>query len=326
MLEAFFAVIPIFLIIGLGVALRARDVLPEGSGPMLGVYVLRLALPLLILHILAGARPEDLAHGGFWLGVLGSQLLVYALGYWGDRLFCRRGTGPAVISALSCSACNTAFVGLPIVTNLLPGNQKALLIAGLATLTTNIVMIIGQARLDLLAGAAAWGDGSRSRLATLLRVFVLGNPILLATLAGAALSLSGLGLWEPLDRTISLVGYTAAPCMLLALGLNLRQKLALAMGRAEGHAALRQTWLISCKLLLHPLLCWGIMWMLGISGAWLAIGVIMSGTGTALIVTVLAEVYSAVPEESALTAVLSNGLSIFTLTGFVWLFMRLGMI
>lgn len=53
MLEAFFAVIPIFLIIGLGVLLRARDVLPEGSGPMLGVYVLKLALPLLILHILA---------------------------------------------------------------------------------------------------------------------------------------------------------------------------------------------------------------------------------------------------------------------------------
>ena len=52
----------------------------------------------------------------------------------------------------------------------------------------------------------------------------------------------------------------------------------------------------------------------------------MSGTATALIVTVLAEIYGAVPEESALTAVLSNALSMFTLTGFVWLFMRLGMI
>lgn len=326
MLEALFAVVPVFLIIGMGVLLRAREVLPESAGPVLGVYVLKLALPLLILHILAGAHPGDLAHGGFWAGVIGSQLIVYALGYWGDRLFCRRGAGPAVISALSCSACNTAFVGLPIVTNLLPGNQEALLIAGLATLTTNIVMIMGQARLDMLAGAAAWSDGSRSRVATLLRVFILGNPILLATLAGVALSLSGLGLWAPLDRTVSLVGYTAAPCMLLALGLDLRQKLALAMHRAEGHAALRQVWLISCKLLLHPLLCWAIMWLLGISGAWLAIGVIMSGTATALIVTVLAEIYGAVPEESALTAVLSNALSMFTLTGFVWLFMRLGMI
>lgn len=326
MLEALFAVVPVFLIIGAGVLLRTRDVLPENAGPVLGVYVLRLALPLLILHILAGARPADLAHGGFWLGVIGSQLIVYALGYWGDRLFCRRGAGPAVISGLSCSACNAAFVGLPIVTNLLPGNQEALLIAGLATLTPNVVMIMGQARLDMLAGASAWSDGARCRATALLRVFLLGNPILLATLAGAILSLSGLGLWEPLDRAVSMVGHTAAPCMLLALGLDLRQKLALALGRAQGHAALRQSWLICCKLLLHPLLCWGIMWLLGISGVWLAIGVLMSGTATALIVTVLGEVYRAVPEESALTVVLSNGLSMFTLTGFVWLFMRLGML
>ena len=52
----------------------------------------------------------------------------------------------------------------------------------------------------------------------------------------------------------------------------------------------------------------------------------MSATATALVVTVIAEVYSAVPEEAALTAVVSNGLSIFTLTGFVWAFQALGML
>ena len=218
-------------------------------------------------------------------------------GLLGRPPLCRRAQ-PGRNSALSCSACNTALLGLPIVTNLLPGNQEALLIAGLATLTTNIVMIMGQARLDMLAGAAAWGGGSRSGAVALLRVFILGNPILLATLAGAALSLSGLGLWAPLDRGHRQPGGPyGAPACLLALGLDLRQKLALAMHRAEGHAVLRQVWLISCKLLLHPLLCWAIMWLLGISGAWLAIGVIMSGTATALIVTVLAEVYGAVPRS-----------------------------
>jgi hypothetical protein len=44
------------------------------------------------------------------------------------------------------------------------------------------------------------------------------------------------------------------------------------------------------------------------------------------VVTVIAEVYSTVPEEAALTAVVANGLSIFTLTGFVWGFHALGMI
>ena len=55
-------------------------------------------------------------------------------------------------------------------------------------------------------------------------------------------------------------------------------------------------------------------------------GVLVSATATALLVTVIAEVYKAVPEEAALTAVLSNGVSLLTLTGFVWLFQYLGLI
>ena len=160
----------------------------------------------------------------------------------------------------------------------------------------------------------------------LLRVFILGNPILLSTLAGIALSASGLGLWGPIDRAVSLVGYTAAPCMLLALGLDLRQKLVVATRQAHGHAMLRLSWFVLCKLLVHPLLCWAMLATLGVSGLWLVISVIISASATALVVTVIAEVYSTVPEESALTAVVANGLSIFTLTGFVWGFQALGMV
>ena len=327
MFQALFTVLPVFLIIGAGVLLRSRDVLPENAGPVLGIYVLKLALPLLILHLLAGAKVKDLAHWAFWGGILGSQLVMYCVGNLGDKIFCRRGVGPSVIAGLSCSACNAAFVGLPIVSNLFPGNASAMLIAGLCTLTPNVVMILGQSRLDALAGSLAWDGGNPLKFfGKLVRVFILGNPILLSTLAGIALSASGLGLWEPIDRAVSLVGYTAAPCMLLSLGLDLRQKLVVATRQAHGHAVVRQCWFIICKLVLHPLLCWGIMYALGITGLWLTIGVLISATATALLVSVLAQVYDTVPEEAALTAVVNNGLSILTLTGFVWLFQTLGMV
>ena len=65
-----------------------------------------------------------------------------------------------------------------------------------------------------------------------------------------------------------------------------------------------------CKLVLHPLLCWAMLAAFGVSGLWLVISVIISATATALVVTVIAEVYSAVPEEAALTAVVANGLRI----------------
>jgi malonate transporter len=131
-MEAFYAVLPVFLLIAVGAAVHMTDVLPENTGAAMGLYVLKLALPVLMLHILAGASRLDLAHGGFWLGVIGAQMLCYLLGYVVDRLFSRRGTGPAIISGLACSASNTAFVGLPIVASLLPGNHEAMVVAGLA--------------------------------------------------------------------------------------------------------------------------------------------------------------------------------------------------
>ena len=192
-MEAFYAVLPVFLLIAVGAAVHMTDVLPENTGAAMGLYVLKLALPVLMLHILSGASRLDLAHGGFWLGVIGAQMLCYLLGYAVDRLFSRRGTGPAIISGLACSASNTAFVGLPIVAGLLPGNHEAMVVAGLAALTPNVVVIMAQIRMDCLAGSAAWGDG-RGRIWKLLRLFLLGNPLLLATLAGLALACSGLGL------------------------------------------------------------------------------------------------------------------------------------
>ena len=49
-----------------------------------------------------------------------------------------------------------------------------------------------------------------------------------------------------------------------------------------------------------------------------------SATGTALVASVLAEVYSAVPEEAALTAVLSNAASMVSLMLFIFLLQGAG--
>ena len=318
MLTAFFAVFPVFLIIGFGVLLRARDILPDQTGGILGLYVLTLALPLLLLHVMAQADRGTPNHARFWIGAVGAPVICYVLGYVSDRLFCRRGICPAVTSALGCSASNTAFVGLPIVESLLPGNTEALVVAGLMTLTPNVVVIMAQVRFDLRVNAVSASDRSGHTWA-LLRTLILGNPILLSTVGGLVLALSGLGLWQPLDRACSLVGFTAAPCMLVALGLDLGEKLRLALSRGRGHALLWQSWLVSCKLLVCPLICWLIMSALSVDPLWLGVAVLTSGTGTALMASVLAQIYTAVPEESALTVVLSNGISMLTLTAIIWI-------
>ena len=322
MFQACFAVLPVFFVIYLGVFLSDRDILPEQAGTMLGVFVLKVALPFLILHILAGADPVNFARWGFWLGTIGCQVLGYAAVYWLDRMILRRGTGPATISALNACSSNAAFVGIPIVAGLLPGNSEALLISGLVAVTPNLIFIFAQIRFDMLAGYAAWSK--KSGMGHLLRTFLIGNPLLLFTVLGLGLSLSGLGLWEPLDRTVALVGYSAAPCMLLSLGLDLRERLRMSVRRIRIRGMAYQFWLVLWKLLFLPLLCWGIMTLMGTPPLWTGVSVLTMATGSGMVASVLAQVYSTVPEEAALTTILTNGLSMVTLTLTIYLLTMFG--
>ena len=43
-MEAFYAVLPVFLLIAVGAAVHMTDVLPENTGAAMGLYVLKLAL------------------------------------------------------------------------------------------------------------------------------------------------------------------------------------------------------------------------------------------------------------------------------------------
>ena len=47
-MEAFYAVLPVFLLIAVGAAVHMTDVLPENTGAAMGLYVLKLALPVLM--------------------------------------------------------------------------------------------------------------------------------------------------------------------------------------------------------------------------------------------------------------------------------------
>ena len=324
MLEVLYAILPVFLIIACGMIVERWAFLPSTTAAALSIYVLRLALPVLLMQILAGANKADLARGGFWFALLTAQLVVYGLGYVGDLLFARRGQGPAVVTGVSCSCCNAAFLGLPIVANLLPGNQEALLIAGIATITPSVIMTIAQSHLEILEQQAK-PDTNRSLWLVLGRAILL-NPLLIGLVVGVGLCVSGIGLWPPIDRAARLIGVTSAPCVLLALGLDMRNKLRVAFRSPGKHKFARQVGVNLVKLVVHPLLAWALLAACGLGGMWLAVGVIMAGTASAVGAYVVAEVYHTIPEESALSVVLTNGLSLFTMSAFAYTFKLLGMI
>ena len=323
MVSAFLAILPIFLLIGVGMIADKCRFLPDNLSSMLSAYVLRLALPILLLRIIGSADLGDLARGDFWFALLLAQVVVYLMGYLGDLTFARRGKGPAAVTALGCSCCNAAFLGLPIIASLLPNNPEALLAAGIATVTPSISMVPGQVTLEFLRQKEQ--QSAQVGIGTLLIRAFLHNPIFMGLLSGVVLCLSGIGLWAPLDRTAELIGQTCGPCALVALGLDMRSRMGVAM-RAEAHAFRVPLGVLLVKLVIHPLLAWLLLAVCGVSGLWLAVGVIMAGTATGVAVYMMADYYQTVPEEGALSVVLTNGLNLFTLSIFAFIFRLMGAI
>ncbi len=331
MLTTFLAIVPVFLVILAGVVVDRLKALPEDAGRLLSLFAVNVTCPCLNFHIMSEARLDQLAPARWWVGVIGLQLLLL-LAVWGLERLRGRGDGPAMTAGLSATFCNAGFVGLSVVMNVFPGSAQALTATGLVMVACNPVIIIGQMSLTAWSRRQRMGRhhlhasmGFRRRLWRFFRTFILANSMLMATVAGLAVGLLGIPLWEPLDRGIAMLGSTAPPTMLFTMGLCLRAGLTDAI-RSHGVSLPGQVWLCSCKLLLLPLATLGVMLLLDIDPLWTCVTVLIAATGTGILTSTMAQVYNAAPGQAALTVGVTNILSLFSMTAALWLMARMDLI
>ncbi len=77
-----------------------------------------------MLQVLSQSSVSDVLHGGYWAGFIIAQTLIYVVAYVGHLYVSKKGHGDAASFALSCSCGNVAFIGLPVVSSLFPGNHE----------------------------------------------------------------------------------------------------------------------------------------------------------------------------------------------------------
>ena len=325
MLALFHAILPVFLTIFAGMLLERLRVLPEDIDRVLGVLVVKVCLPCLLFHYFAGVTPEQLSRGRWWLCVLGCQAAVMLAVCLMDRL---RGAsaGEGMIAGLEASFSNVAFMGLPVVLSVLPDDPEAPVICGLLIISINTVAIPGQVFLDIWHRRRSGdeiGGGLAAHAWHVLRHYILGNFLLMATVIGLVVALLRVPVWAPLERTIEGIGLLSPMSMLLALGYGLRAKVTRAV-RTGSSLVGRQLWLLSWKLVLGPGVMCAALVAAGCQGPWVAVPVIVAGTGTAVVTALFAELYQARPEETSLTVAVSNVVCLATLMGWLWMLRELG--
>jgi len=266
--------LPVFLVAGGGYAVAK---LTRIDPTILTKIVFYLLTPALIFHVLytrpvtGGELTETL------LFVFLLHGLLFVIGHLGaSGMHADRDTRAATVLTLSLS--NTGNYGLPIL----------LFAFGEKGFALGMLYILGHMAFQITFGVAtaAWRKG-----VSIWRVplNLLKVPWIYAF--GLALVLRGTGttLPIPIDRPIELLAQAAIPMQLLLLGIQLGQvKLKGIMGEALPLAA--------AKLILSPLLAWGLTSALGIHGFLRAVLIVEGSTPSAVNSLILALQYNRRPE------------------------------
>lgn len=293
------ATLPFFALVLLGyVAARWRWVPPE-SVPAFNGFLLYFAVPAMLFRFAAGTPFEQLLDGR----LIAAWALAGVVMVWLVALIARRlhvGARDAAFFGLAGGVGNLGFMGIPMLVALMGERAAAAPILAIAIDT----LIVGPFGLLLaeMAGASRLGRRADVRDAA---VRVLLNPFLLAMLVGAAFSGMAWTLPGPVDATVGLLAAAAGPCALFAIGVSL----------VRPDQPLRSPILvlpITAKLLVHPLVAWVAMRLLGVDPFTTTVAVLAAALPSAGWVFIFATRYEADAGRVSATILLTTALAFVT--------------
>ena len=298
MLAIFETILPVFLLVVLGALLKRwrqidRDM--WNGLEQLGFFVL---FPALLFITLAKAEFSGIDAGAIALGSIGSVTLIALLLILSWPLFrAAQVSGASYTTVFQTSTRWNAFIALAIGEKLY-GAESLALVALVATL------IIIPLNFYNIAVLVWFGGGTRS-----LKTFaqkILTNPMIIGSVLGVLVNLSGVRIYAPLMQTVEFVADTSLSLGLIMVGAGL--KLADAM-RPRPLALLP----VALKLVFMPLIMTGAAYALGLRGEQLLTIAMGASVPTAMNGYVLAKQMGGDAPLYAAVATLQTIASFFTI-------------
>ncbi len=302
-------IVPVFGVAALGfLAARFRLLTPAGVQGLV-LFVFDFAIPVLLFRTLATIELPAHIEWGFLAAFYAGSAATYALGMAAGRFVFKRPFDEAAIFGMSAAFCNTVFMGIPVIlTAFGPRATLPLFLIVAFHAATLMPVTVGLIQGHRGLGVPA-GEQARS-----VALAVVGNPIVVGLALGLAVNLSGLPIPAPLDRAAELLGASAVPCALFAMGASLAEY------RFTGEAKPALV-LAGLKLVVHPLIVWTLgALVLGITGIWLAVAVVMAAMPSGVNVYLFGARYDAAPGVAAGTVLIASVLSVATLSALLLAF------
>jgi malonate transporter len=202
-----------FSIIGfvilVGYIVQRSGIAGDGAGRVLSRIAFFVTTPALLFTVLADADVA-LLFSRFLLTAFITVVIAAGLYVLLSRLFFRTPIAETVLGAASASYANANNIGLPVAIYVL-GNAQYV-----APLLLMQLLILAPTILGILDISTSGRVSVRSILTQPLR-----NPMIIASVLGVVVAVSGITLPEPVLAPLEILGGAAIPMVLLAFGMSL---------------------------------------------------------------------------------------------------------
>ncbi|MBP2477401.1 putative permease [Crossiella equi] len=294
--------VPIWVLTGLGYAVRRFGLFSQTAERALTRVVFFLAMPVVLFTTLGKVDLSGLATTSI-LAFAVSTVLTGLVGLAASRYLFHRRLADQAIGGMASAYVNAANLGIPVAITVLgdPSFVVAALLFQLLVVMPTILTLIDT---DLNSGS-----GSRFRRVLGLPV---RNPVILGAAGGLLFAALGWRLPDLLAQPLELLGGAGVPLALLVLGMSL-------VGRAEAADLPRHSEIlvvVVLKIVLQPVVCYLVgHFAFGLDGPPLLAAVLFSALPTAQNAFVFASQYQLRAGGLARDAVLvSTLLSMASLT------------
>ncbi|MDC9592753.1 AEC family transporter [Xenorhabdus sp. IM139775] len=307
-----YALIPIFVILLLGYMAGKWKLVNSAHTSLLNIFVMNFALPASLFTATVKTP---------WSGITGKLPLIavitltmwvmYAVSYFIFTKFFRKTAQDSAIFSLTSALPNYAALGLPVLGSVF-GDSSATMLSVAVSIAAGSVLLSPFCLLVLeREKSKSNGEAQRSTLTILPNLILnaLKKPIIWAPVLGVILSALSFSAPPILLAAIKPLALAATATALFLTGLILSVR----------KFAINVPVLVSCaiKLIVQPILAWGILLAFGITGNVAVTAILMLAIPAGFFGVVFGDNYGVHSPEAEASLLLSSVICIITLPIFI---------
>jgi malonate transporter and related proteins len=299
--------LPYFGLIFIGFACGKTRGLPESGLAWMNFFLLYVSLPALLFRIMLETPFSELNNPPFLIATTLATVSAFVLAIVIGRIIGELSLRKATMAGLAGAYGNIGYMG--------PGLALAVLGSKAAAPTALIFCCDSIFLFSIVPLLMALTDREHPSFLHAIGVAVrqiVMNPLIMSAVAGALAAALHIQLPLAIDRTLVFLQNAAAPTALFVLGVTVAL-------RPFDRVPWEVPGLIAIKLLVHPLIVFGLMLLFGpFAQPWAATAVLMAALPPALNVFVIARQNNTWIEPASVAVLIGTFASVVTLTSVMW--------